>query len=245
VSPIIVHERLNGMRWINWAAVIWLMTVPAAWAQSAAESGIIVTGEGHVALAPDMAAITLGVRHRGDTAQEAMALVTDDVAGILGTLTNVGIKAMDQQTSGFYLRPVYNSRGINDGTPPDLVGYEAGNTVTVRVRDLTVLGSTLDAVIEVGANEFNGLRFDLQDASAAQSLARQRAVLDARTKAEELAQSAGVELGALVRLSETGGNAGPRMMEMAAGRASMDSAIASGEVEVQARVTLVFEIRQP
>jgi len=110
------------MRWINWAAAIWLLAAPAAWAQEATEAGIIVTGEGRVAVAPDMAAITLGVRHRGDTAQEAMALVTDDVAGILNTLTNVGIADTDQQTSGFYLRPVYNSRGINDGTPPDLVG---------------------------------------------------------------------------------------------------------------------------
>ncbi|UWR10172.1 SIMPL domain-containing protein [Sulfitobacter mediterraneus] len=233
------------MRWINWAAVIWLLVAPAAWAQATTEAGIIVTGEGRVAVAPDMAAITLGVRHRGDTAQEAMALVTDDVAGILNTLTNVGIANTDQQTSGFYLRPVYNSRGINDGTPPDLVGYEAGNTVTVWVRDLAVLGSTLDAVIEIGANEFNGLRFDLQDPSAAQSLARQLAVGDARAKAEELAQAAGVALGPLVRLSEAGSNAGPRMMEMSAGRASMDSAIASGEVGVEARVTLVFEIRQP
>lgn len=233
------------MRWINWAAVILLLVAPAAWAQTTTEAGIIVTGEGRVAVAPDMAAITLGVRHRGDTAQEAMALVTDDVAGILNTLTNVGIANTDQQTSGFYLRPVYNSRGINDGTPPDLVGYEAGNTVTVRVRDLAVLGSTLDVVIEIGANEFNGLRFDLQDPSAAQSLARRLAVGDARAKAEELAQAAGVTLGPLVRLSEAGSNAGPRMMEMSAGRASMDSAIASGEVGVEARVTLVFEIRQP
>lgn len=233
------------MRWINWAAAIWLLAVPAAWGQSATETGIIVTGEGRVALAPDMAAITLGVRHRGDTAQEAMARVTADVAGILGALTNLGVAGIDQQTSGFYLRPVYNSRGINDGSPPDLVGYEAGNTVTVRVRDLSILGSTLDAVIEIGANEFNGLRFDLQDPSAAQSLARQLAVADARAKAEELAQAAGIELGPLVRLSEVGGHAGPRMMEMSAGRASMDSAIASGEVGVEARVTLVFEIRQP
>jgi len=117
--------------------------------------------------------------------------------------------------------------------------------VTVRVRDLAVLGSTLDAVIEIGANEFNGLRFDLQDPSAAQSLARQLAVGDARAKAEELAEAAGVALGPLVRLSEAGNNTGPRMMEMSAGRASLDSAIASGEVGVEARVTLVFEIRQP
>lgn len=233
------------MRWINWAAAIWLLVAPAAWAQTAAESGILVTGEGRVAVAPDMAAISLGVRHRGDTAQEAMGMVTGDVAGILAALSDLGVAGADQQTSGFFLRPVYNSRGINDGSPPDLVGYEAGNTVTVRVRDLARLGPTLDAVIEIGANEFNGLRFDLQDPSAAQSLARRLAVGDARARAEELAEAAGVKLGRLIRMNEDGHHSAPRMMEMSAGRASMDSAIANGEVDVQARVTMVFEIRQP
>jgi uncharacterized protein YggE len=236
-----------AMKWITWASVIWVMAASAVWAQapSAQETGLIVTGQGEVAAVPDMAVITLGVRQRGDTAQEAMAQVSTDVSGILVALADLGVAALDQQTSGFYLRPIYNDRGITDGSPPDLVGYEAGNSVTIRVRDLARLGQTLDAVIEIGANDFNGLRFELQDATGAKSLARQLAVADARAKAEELAAAAGVALGPLVRISETGGNAAPRMMEMSAARSGMGNAIASGDVTVEANVTLVFEIKHP
>jgi uncharacterized protein YggE len=54
-----------------------------------------------------------------------------------------------------------------------------------------------------------------------------------------------VALGPLVRISETGGNAAPRMMEMSAARSGMGNAIASGDVTVEANVTLVFEIKHP
>ncbi len=101
----------------------------------------------------------------------------------------------------------------------------------------------LDAVIDIGANDFNGLSFGLQDPAPALDAARKAAVADAMERAGQLAKAAGLDLGKVVRMTEISQGARPIAMEMAAMRSSeMAGAIAGGEVEVQAQVTMVFEI---
>ncbi len=229
------------MKLLNTVLAIWLGCAGIAGAQSV-EQGIIVTGEGRVAAVPDMAVITLGVRETAPTAKAAMDQVTTSVAGILERLDALNVAALDRQTSQFFLRPVYDNRPNDNGTPPEITAYEAGNSVTVRVRDLGQLGTLMDAVINIGANDFNGLSFGLKDDSSVLASARALAVTDARLRAEQLAQAADVKLGSVTRMTESSFGAQPKAMEMASARVSMDSAIAEGEVEVQAQVTMVFSI---
>lgn len=228
------------MKLLKYAVVLWI--VCAGWASGqAAEQGIIVTGEGRVSQTPDMASITLGVTESAETAAAVMAQVNASVAAILAELDAIGIAAADRQTSGFYLQPVHNNRvSTSSDAPPKIVGYRAGNMVTVRVRDLARLGALMDAVIETGANDFNGLRFGLEDSSEAYAMARNRAVADAMMRAEQLAEAAGVTLGGVQRMTENSHHGGPVMMEMA--RSSTGNAIAQGEVDVTAQVTMVFAI---
>ena len=97
-------------------------------------------------------------------------------------------------------------------------------------------------MIASGANDFNGLRFGIQDAAPLQSAARAKAVKDARAKAGELAVAAGVSLGPVLTLSEQrGGRVAPIHAEMAA-RAAADVPIAAGELTVTVSVDMVFEI---
>ncbi len=229
------------MKALKWAAMLWVICAGLALAQSH-EQGIIVTGEGRVSMAPDMATITLGVRENAKTAKEAMGKVTDSVSDILAILDDLGVAQSDRQTSRFYLNPVYASGSYSSGTPQKVNGYEAGNSVTVMVRDLTVLGDMLDAVIDIGANDFNGLSFGLQEPGPAMSAARALAVQDAMARAEELAQAAALSLGSVIRMTENSRGGAPMMMEMSAARSSINDAIAGGEVDVQAQVTMVFAI---
>tara|TARA_R110002049_G_scaffold140930_9_gene302438 strand:+ start:47432 stop:48097 length:666 start_codon:yes stop_codon:yes gene_type:complete len=207
-----------------------------------AEQGIVVTGEGRIAAEPDMATITLGVTENAATAKEAMDKVTQAVSAILTRLDAQGIAAKDRQTSRFYLRPVYDNRPREDGTQPEITSYEAGNSVTVKVRDLPALGGMMDAVLEEGANDFNGLDFGLEDPKDALAEARKAAVADATARAQQLADAAGVQLGTVLRMTENSYSSQPKMFEAARMGAAMDSAIAEGEVEVQAQVTMVFAI---
>ena len=222
------------------AAILALGVGGAALAQET-EQGIIVVGEGRIATPPDMATITLGVTETASTAKAAMDAVTQAVAGILLALDAEGVAPEDRQTSGFYLHPMHREMAVDD-TGPAITGYRAGNRVTVRVRDLTRLGAMLDVVIDIGANDFNGLNFGLQDEATPMAAARALAVADARARAEQLAEAAGLKLGNVLRLTEQSRMGGPVMMEAASRGLAMDEALASGEVDTVARVTMVFDI---
>lgn len=202
---------------------------------------ISVTGEGRSDAEPDMATISIGVTHTAKVAQAAMRLVSDDVARILDRLGNEGIAARDLQTQRLSLNPVWSNRSSSTTGERMITGFSASNTVMVRVRDLPKLGGILDVVLSEGANGFNGLRFGVQNPDPLVEVARVAAVEDAAAKARLLAGAAGVTLGRVISISEHGGNPQPMMMEMASARGG-DVPIASGEVTVQASVSMVFEI---
>lgn len=205
---------------------------------------ITVSGEGSVFAVPDMAVVSVGATAESETAKEAMDQTSGITSAILARLAEFDIAPRDIQTSDLSLNPVWSNRGQSDGRPR-IEGYQASNRVTVRVRNLGQLGDVLDAVLKDGANRLGGLQFTLSDPDPVMDDARRLAVADARAKAELYADAAGVELGALISLSETGIRVPrPEMMSMA--RAA-DAAVpvAEGETELRAGVTLVYEIATP
>lgn len=222
------------------AMVFLTMLAPAQAADD--ERRIAVTGEGRVDAVPDMATITLGVTNQAKEARAAMSATSDSVRRILDRLTGMGVESRDVQTQRFSLSPVWSDRSSSGADPARITGFAASNMVMVRVRDLERLGEMLDAVIDDGANDFNGLSFGVQETDALQDQARESAVADALAKAKLLANAAGVTLGPLLSISENGsGGPRPMMMEMAAARDS-GAPVAAGEVSLSASVSMVFAI---
>ncbi|MDQ1849089.1 SIMPL domain-containing protein [Gemmobacter fulvus] len=203
---------------------------------------ITVTGEGQVNGAPDLATISLGVTTEGATAAEAMAANSAELARVMGNLTMAGIAAKDVQTTGLSINPNWQNDS-SGATVPRIAGYIASNMLTVRVRALEGLGSVLDAAVKDGANTLNGVEFGLADPAPAMDEARKRAVADARGRATLLAEAAGVTLGKIVSISESGGYQPPMpMMRMAADAAGGAVPVAAGEVSVSANVTIVWAL---
>ena len=203
---------------------------------------IIVTGEGSVETAPDMATISLGVTTEAKDAAEAMSTNSEATASVLERVAAAGVEPRDVQTSGLSLSPNWandQSTGTNS-----IVGFVANNQVTVRVRDLKALGGILDDVVRNGANTFNGLTFGLQNPDPVMDEARKEAVAEALRKAKLYAEAAGVTLGPIAELTErTGGGPEP----MYARGARMEAAavpVAEGEVSIAAQVTVEFEIAE-
>lgn len=202
---------------------------------------VSVQGHGSVETVPDMATITLGVSQQARSAGEALSAVASVSARIFASLEAAGIAPRDMQTSGLNLHPLFSNRASSSNAPPAIVGFGASNMVTIRVRDLSALGTILDLVAQDGANEFNGLSFGLQASDALQDEARIAAVHDAVARATVMAEAAGVTLGRVLSLSEAGTGNGPMMM--ARGAASFDAMpVAAGEVSISADVSMVFEI---
>lgn len=234
--------RLNKVSVLA-AGLAAAMAVQAAPAMAeTAKPRITVTGEGRVDARPDMAVITLGVATQDETAAAALAANSARLAAVLAQLKAAGVAERDLQTSGLTLGPRLDYS--RDGQPPRVTGYEVSNQVTVRVRDLAALGGILDKAVGDGANTFHGLSFGLADSAAALDAARVQAVQEAARKAAMMAEAAGVRLGTVAEMSESGG--GPEPVPMyrkgAVAMAAEAVPVEGGEVSYTVSVTVSWEL---
>lgn len=204
---------------------------------------IVVSGEGRVAAAPDMATITLGVQTQAPTAAEALAANSARLGAVLARLKATGIAERDLQTSGLSLGPQLDYS--RDGQPPRVLGYEVSNMLTVRVRDLDRLGAVLDQAVSDGANTFHGLSFGLADPAGAYDAARVKAVEEARRKAGMMAAAAGVGLGAVLEIGEQGGMMDPRPMYRMGAADAESVPVQGGEVSYAVTVTVTWALTAP
>ncbi|ASP22656.1 DUF541 domain-containing protein [Antarctobacter heliothermus] len=212
-----------------------------------AEGRLTVSGEGHLAVVPDMAVITLGADGRGPTAVEAMNATSEAVEAILARLNGLGVETRDIQTT--QLRVNEQTRWDNTRNEDVFLGYYATNTVSVRVRDLDGISALLSAVLDDGANQLQNLSFSVQEPRPIEDEARRRAVADAIAKAKLYADAAGVTLGPLLELRDTAeplvrSIAGAEAMMREAAVVAKDVPVAAGELEVRAEVTMVFTIAE-
>jgi uncharacterized protein YggE len=211
---------------------------------------ILVTGEGSVELAPDMAILTLSVVREADTATAALEANSSAMNEVLAAMETEGIAARDLQTSGFSVQPryVYPPRtSTGEPEPPRIVGYTVRNSLSVRIRDITRVGIILDKSISLGVNEGGNLVFGNDDPSAALAQARVMAVKDALAKAATLAEAAGVRAGGILEISEQSFNPRPQPMaraEMAMMRSADSVPVATGENSYKVTVNVTFAIEQ-
>lgn len=227
------------------ASLFWPTSLTAhAQGAIASQAGRIeVEAEGRAAAAPDMATITLGVAAEAESAEAAVAEMSRTAQAVIDRLAEEGIAARDLQTSALSLSPRWRGDYGSRDEPREIVGYVAETTVTARVRALDSLGAVLDAAVRSGANIFRGLSFGLSEPQPVQDAARRAAVAEAQRRAGLLADAAGVSLGPLVRIEDTGGGQ-PRPM-MRAEMAMSDAGavpVAEGDLDVAVRVRMVWEV---
>lgn len=205
---------------------------------------IVVNGTGEVSLAPDLASVSAGVVTQGKDAGDAMSANRRKMNAVMAQLEKAGIKSSDIQTSQLTLQPRYD---YQNRQAPKITGYEARNTVSVKTADLTKVGPMLDALVAAGVNNINNVGFSVKDPKAARAKAREMAITEAREKARDMADAAGVSLGPLQSLSESGG-ARPiyaqARMEMAADMGSAPTPIAPGESTLSVTVNMSYAIDQ-
>jgi uncharacterized protein YggE len=209
---------------------------------------IKVSGEGRATAAPDMATLQLSVVKDAKTAREALDANNKAIADVLAGLKQAGVAERDLQTSGFSIMPQYNYPQNSDGSnrPPELIGYQVVNGVSVRVRDLTKLGEILDKSVTLGVNQGGGIEFTNDKPEPVISEARKAAVADAINKARVLAEAAGVSLGRLIELSEQPARPEPIPVarSMAKEFAADQVPIATGESAYSVTVNVTFAVNQ-
>lgn len=204
---------------------------------------ITVSGVGEVYLVPDIAYVYVGTRSQAADVATALSENNKQAQAIASELEALGIDPLDIQTTSFNVYPMQNYGP--DGQQTD-VSYVVENTVFVKVKELTKLGTLLDAVVRKGANQINGISFDVQDRKQAESDARSLAIQNAKEKAEEIAAAAGVTLGDLTNINVySSGNPQPIYDSKGGGRLDVASAapIASGQLLITAEANLAYELK--
>ncbi len=155
---------------------------------------VSVSGAGTAYLVPDIAYIYVGVHTEKPSASDAVEENNAQTQKMIKALRDFGIDAKDIRTTSFSIWPMDKYDPMT-GAPTGQKVYVVDNTVYVTVRDLDKLGELLDTVIAAGANTVNSVQFDVADKDKALKQARADAVKDAKEKAQELADAAGVKLG--------------------------------------------------
>jgi uncharacterized protein YggE len=216
-----------------------LLAAPAL-AQVVPPAAISVTGEATVSVPPDLAEIDGGVTSEAKTAREASEANNAAMGKVLQALKGAGIEEKDIQTARLSLQP---QSAPNRSGPSAIAGYRASNRVTIRVRDVTKVANVIDTLVGAGANEIGGIHFVVSQASKLLDEARERAVADARRKAEIYAKAAGVTLGAPLGISEEGNSAPVPYRRMAAGMAA-SAPVAQGEETLAVTVSVSWAIKQ-
>jgi len=211
------------------------------------QPSISVMGTGSISAKPDLVNLQVGVQSQKTKLEEAQTEASTKMDAIMKQLKAAGIEDKDISTSQYNVEPVMNYR---ENQPPEVTGFRVTNILNVKIHDTTKAGELIDSLVASGANTVYGLSFGFSDPSAIQQQAREKAVADAKAKAEQLARLTGVQLGAPLTIQDGGSNVPPPvspMMSYDAAQKGMGGGVATsinpGQQEIMANVSILYAIK--
>lgn len=210
-------------------------------------STITVSGDGKAFAIPDIAQLNVGVQTgRQATANAAMTKLKKSMDAVIAAVKAQGIEDKDITTQSFWLNPVYD---YSNGTQIAR-GFEAGQSLMVKVRDLDKASDVLGAATAAGANQAGGVQFSVDKPDDVQAAARAEAIKKTQDKAQVLARQLGVRLGKVLNFSEGYGGGYPvpmyydkAMMGVGGGAMEAQSVqLPVGQQEVNVNVSITYEL---
>lgn len=202
-----------------------------------------ISAQAEASRVPDVATLSAGVVTQAADANAALRANAERMNALMAAIKAAGIAEKDIQTSGLNVYPQYRH---SDDAAPTITGYQASNTVDLKVHDIAALGKVLDALVASGANQVNGPSFEIGEPEAVYDEARQAALQKARQRAQMYAQSLGMRVRRIVSISEGGGFMPPPRPMMRMEAAAMDMAASSpvspGQTTLTANLDVVFEL---
>jgi uncharacterized protein YggE len=222
-----------------------------------ASNTISITGEGEVFAVPDTATFSVTVQERAKDVATAQTAATKKNNDIIAYLKSEGVEDKDIQTADYNVNPQYEytngscTSGYCQPGKQTLVGFEVTQTLSVKVKDTDKAGDLLSGVGSKGASSVSGLSFTIDDQDQLEADARDKAITDAREKADKLASSLGVSIVRIVGFSENTAQpyyARGAMMAMDAGNFAKAEAAPSpelpvGQNKITSNVNITYEIR--
>ena len=203
---------------------------------------VMVTGDSIVQAQPDTAILTVSVVTQSRSALDAQQQNATRSDAVVRALKNAAGPGAEVKTSGYSLQP---QRVYKENQPPTISGYEARNSVTVTLSDLTRVGAVIDATAQAGANDVAGIAFTLRKDRPARDQALAEATREAVSKAQVIATALG---GRVVRIVEVQEEGIMRPRPIYEGLGMMKTTVAAqtpievGTLDITSRVQLIAEI---
>lgn len=224
------------------AMTLHAQPAPAGYAPPADATLLTVSVQGEASAVPDLASLSVGVLTEATDGNTALRDNATRMNEVVRAIRAAGIAERDVRTSGVNLSPQYN---YQPRETPRISGYQASNTVTVKVREIARLGAVMDALAGAGANQIHGPNFEIGEPEPLYRQARRSAVEQAQARAETYAEALGLRVRRVVALNEGGGGRAPvPMMAMArmAGDTVETTPVAPGENTLSVSLEVVFEL---
>lgn len=201
-----------------------------------------VTGEGKSTVSPDIAVVNVGVQANGSAVKQVQDELNRKMNAVSEAIKRVGVKSEDIQTSNYSIYPQYDYQSGGQR----IMGYQASSNLTIKVRDIDRTNEVIDGATAAGANQVGGISFDVDDKTKAQNEAREKAVAEAKRKAQDAARIAGFRLGTIVNYQESFGDQ-PRPIPLIAKEGvgiggEVPTQIEPGSSEIVVTVTLSYQI---
>jgi len=205
---------------------------------------ISVLGEGKVSAKPDIGQVSLSVLSNAKTVAIAQKDNTDKMNKIIKAVKDLGVKEEDLKTANYSVAPNYQYYSGRS----EIIGYQIAQTLEVKIRDLEKVSDILAQSTAAGANQVGSLTFTFDDPEKLNTEARQKAIVNAKKKAQDLAGALGVSLGKVVSFSESSsGRVVPMyyandVMGKGGGGETVTPEVQAGQNEININVNLSYEI---
>ncbi|MBU0546563.1 MAG: SIMPL domain-containing protein [Patescibacteria group bacterium] len=215
------------------------------------ERQISFTGSGIVYTKPDLALTSFSVIIEAKTINETMVSNAEKMNKVIEVIKGQGVEDKDIKTTDFSIYPRYeyvkeDIYSYYSPTNRKLVGYEMRQTIEVKIRDLKKVGEIIQNATDAGANQIGDLQFTIDNKDLIKEEAREKAIQDAKNKAEKLSSQLGMKLGKIINFSESGIT--PYMYDLKMESTGMGGGdqiptIEMGENKTEVTITIVYEIR--
>jgi uncharacterized protein len=221
------------------APLVLAQTAPVVPTPSAQPSGISVSGQGIVTAQPNVAHITVGVEVTDASLSNAQTEAARRMDAVVQKLKADGIQESDIRTTSYNVNPQYDQNQT-------LRGFQVQNLVSVKSTNVPGLGQLMDDAVAAGASRIYGISFEAANMADLMSQARDQAMQDAQTKAQQLAKGSGVGLGRPILVEDVQvGGATPVAARQAApaAMAAQPTPVQPGELQVTSIIHVVWAIQ--
>jgi uncharacterized protein YggE len=217
-----------------------------------APATLTVRGEALLDKPADQLQIALSVVTEGKEAAQVLEENSRQTQAVIDAMLRAGLDKKEYQTGGLNVHPLYSQRpraAAGEEWSPEIVGFRASHRLNIKTTKLELIGSIIGAASEAGANTIDSISFGLADPRTHRQESIKAATENAVADAKTLAEAAGIRLVRILSINLDHAHAQPFQRDMMMGRQMMameagagGPPVQGGDVNVQASVTVVYEI---